>query len=107
MYFLVNQENAIMNRTETLDIKSSFSITEDKNPIIPGPGRKNLSEKVAGDPINNHLKTPDEIEADFIMETSAAHSFDTVNKREVLFKNRNHNTENSDTLCSGFMEENY
>ena len=96
-----------MNRTETLDMKNSLSITEDRNPIIPGPRRKNLAEKVAGNSINNHLKTPEEIEADFILETSVAHSFDTGNKREVLFKNRNHNTENSDTLCSGFMEENY
>jgi len=90
-----------MNRTETLDIKTSFFISEN------GTGRRNLSEKVAANSINNQLKTPEEIEADFILETSAAHSFDTMNKREVLFKNRNHNTENSDTLCSGFMEENY
>jgi len=96
-----------MNRTETLDMKTSFFIPEDRNPIIPGPGKRNYSAKVAGNSINNHLKTPEEIEADFILETSAAHSFDTMNKREVLFENRNHNTENSDTLCSGFMEENY
>ena len=96
-----------MSLTETLEVNSSFLIAEEKNPIIPGPGKRTLSEKVAGNSINNHLKTPDEIEADFILEISAAHSFDTMNKREVLFKNRNHNTENSDTLCSGFMEENY
>ena len=96
-----------MNLTEPLDMKSSFSVTEDWNPIIPGPRRKKHTDKVAGNSINNHLKTPEEIEADFILETSAAQSFDTVNKQEVLFKNRNHNTENSDTLCSGFMEENY
>ena len=96
-----------MNQTETLDINTSVFIREDRNPIIPGPGKRNYSEKVAGNSINNHLKTPEEIEADFILEISVAHSFDTMNKREVLFKNRNHNTENSDTLCSGFMEENY
>jgi len=96
-----------MNRTETLDIKTSFFIREDRNPIILGPGKRNYSEKVAGNSINNHLKTPEEIEADFILEISVSDAFDTMNKREVLFKNRNHNTENSDTLCSGFMEENY
>ena len=96
-----------MNQTETLDIKTSLFITEEEIPIIPGPGKRCYSEKVAGNSINNHLKTPEEIEADFILELSVARSFDTMNKREVLFKNRNHNTENSDTLCSGFMEENY
>ena len=96
-----------MNRTETLEMERSYSITEYKYPIIPGARRKSISDKVAGNPVNNHLKTPEEIEADFILETSAAREYDTVDKRDVLFKNRNHNTENSDTLCSGFMEENY
>ena len=97
-----------MNRTETLDMEQRFSFAEPRNPIIPGPRRKHFPfDKVEGNSINNHLKTPEEIEADFIMETSAAHSFDTANKLDVLFKNRNDNTENSDTLCSGFMEENY
>ena len=97
-----------MNQTETLDIARPFSVGEVKKPIIPGLRRKHsLFDKVAGNPINNHLKTPEEIEADFILEACAVPSFDTTNKREVLFKNRNDNTENSDTLCSGFMEENY
>ena len=97
-----------MNWTETLDIIDHFTVPEAKKPIIPGLRRKHAPfDNVAGHPINNHLKTPEEIEADFILEISAAQSFDTANKREVLFKNRNDNTGNSDTLCSGFMEENY
>ena len=97
-----------MNRTETLDIERPFSFNEEKKPIIPGVRKKHSPhDKVAAVSVNNHLKTPEEIEADFILETCAAHSFDTTNKREVLFKNRNDNTENSDTLRSGFMEENY
>jgi hypothetical protein len=97
----------IMTRTETLEIQASYLITEDGNPINSVSETRNRIEKTARDLINSHLKTPEEIEADFILEMSGAHSFDTLNKREVLFKNRNHNTENSDTLSSGFMEENY
>ena len=97
-----------MNRTETLVLERTYSFSELKKPIIPGLRRKHLPyDKIAVNSINNHLKTPDEIDADFILETYAAQSIDTANKREVLFKNRNDNTENSDTLCSGFMEENY
>ena len=97
----------IMTRTETLEIQTSYLITEDSNPINPGYKTRKRLEKVGQDSINNHLKTPEEIEADFILEMSAAHSIDTMNKQEVLFKDRNQNTENSDTLSSGFMEENY
>jgi len=97
-----------MNLTETLVLERTYSFSELKKPIIPGLRRKHFPHNnIVENSINNHLKTPDEIDADFILETYAAQSLDTANKREVLFKNRNDNTENSDTLCSGFMEENY
>jgi hypothetical protein len=97
-----------MSRTETLELEWSYTLSEVKKPIIPGLRRKHFPhDNIVENSINNHLKTPDEIDADFILEIYAAQSLDTANKREVLFKNRNDNTENSDTLCSGFMEENY
>ena len=97
-----------MKRTETMEMESPFLAGESYKTIYRPHGTKHFPfNKIAENKINNPLKTPEEIEADFIFETSAAHSFDTVNKREVVFKSRNDNTENSDTLCSGFMEENY
>lgn len=101
-----------MNQTDILTVETSFTLNQPKKPVIPGPRKKHYAfEKGAGNPINNYLKTPEEIEADFILETTAAQSLpgyiDTLNTYEALFKKRNDNTENSDTLSSGFMEENY
>lgn len=110
-----------MNQTETLKREPTFSFSELRKKVIdPDLGEKksfgfekprtNLSLEQT---INNYLKTPEEMDAEFSLELNAdiimfkehIGIFDTYGR---IVKNKDgNNTYNPDSTPSGFMEENY
>ena len=104
---------AIMNQTETLQMQMPFSFAEIKKPVVNNLQQKKLRfEKNLGTSINNYLKTPEEIDAEFSLEmNSSKKTFTEHTSHPDIFgrilNNSNSNTYNSDFAHSGFMEENY
>lgn len=107
-----------MNQSETLIAESSFSsftgLTKTVTEIIER--KKQRFEKWDISPvktINNYLKTPEEMDAEFCLEMNRNNK---VNKEYAgiygtygtfVHEDGNTNTYGSDGTPSGFMEENY
>ena len=107
-----------MNQSETLIAETTFSFSELKKNVT-GAIEKQIFrfEKHRTDlvkTINNYLKTPEEMDAEFFLEMSTnklmmkeyTGIFDTYD-RIVKNKDGNTNTYGPDDTPSGFMEENY
>jgi len=109
-----------MNQTGTLKRKSTFSFSELRKKVMGLSEKKifgfeksstNLSLEQT---INNYLKTPEEMDAEFSLEMNTGklmiqeHTdlFDTYG-RLVEYKDDTSNTYSPDGTPSGFMEENY
>ena len=109
-----------MNQTEPLKRKSRFSFSELRKKVAELSEKKvfgfektntNLSLEQT---INNYLKTPAEMDAEFSLEMNTGklvvqeHKdlFDTYG-RLVEYKDDNSKTYSPDSDPSGFMEENY
>jgi hypothetical protein len=109
-----------MNQTETLKKETTFSFSELRKKVVELSEKKIIGfEKKLGDlpivkTINNYLKTPEEMDADFFLEMNATKlmfkehpgTFDTYG-RVIKNKDGNTNTYSPDDTHSGFMEENY
>jgi hypothetical protein len=109
-----------MNQTETLEKETAFSFSELREKAADLSEKKIFGfEKTCANltleqTINNYLKTPEEMEAEFSLEMNATKSmikdytdiFDTYG-RLVKKKDGHANTYSPDDTPSGFMEENY
>ena len=107
-----------MNQSETLIAETTFSFSELKKNVAGVIENKTFRfEKTRTDSvktINNYLKTPEEMDAEFCLEMNMnklmtkeyAGIFDTYG-RVIKNKDGNTNTYSSDDTPSGFMEENY
>ena len=102
-----------MNQTDTLHYKMPFSFAEIKKTVVNNtPYKMRVFDKNLGTTINNYLKTPEEIDAEFTLEMNTSKTmfvehddhFDTYGR---LINNSNANAYSSDYTHSGFMEENY
>lgn len=109
-----------MNPTDTLTVKNQFSfsgtgnfsmVVEEK--IFDVEGNSNDLLPAIDQSINNYLKTPEEMEADFcfvINSRRAFHekddSFDTYG-RQIKRTDGYMNIQGLDEILSGSMEENY
>ena len=106
-----------MNQSETLIAETTFSFSELKK-TVTGAIEKQIFrfEKNRADlvkTINNYLKTPEEMDAEFFLEMNAnklmkkeyTGIFDTYDR--IINKDGNTNTYGPDDTPSGFMEENY
>jgi hypothetical protein len=109
-----------MNQTETLERKSPFSFSELRKKVARLREKKifgfektstNLSLEQT---INNYLKTPAEMDAEFSLEMNTGKlmvqehtDFPDTHGRLVEYKADTNNTYNPDNTPSGFMEENY
>lgn len=107
-----------MNQSETLIAETTFSFSELKKNVTGVIEKqifrleKNRTDLVKT--INNYLKTPEEMDAEFFLEMNTnklmikeyAGIFDTY-ARIIKNKDGNTNTYGPDDTPSGFMEENY
>lgn len=106
-----------MNQSETLIAETTFSFSELKKNVT-GAIEKQIFrfEKHRTDlvkTINNYLKTPEEMDAEFSLEMNAnklmmkeyTGIFDTYDT--IINTDGNTNTYGPDDTPSGFMEENY
>ncbi|MGZ8559735.1 MAG: hypothetical protein ACXWWC_15435 [Chitinophagaceae bacterium] len=100
-----------MNQTDTLHFERPFSFAEIKKTVLNGnPYRIMRFDKNLETTINNYLKSPEEIDAEFTLEMNNSKTmfeehddhFDTYGR---LINNSN--AYNPDYTNSGFMEENY
>ena len=113
MTFLVFLQIAIMNNTETIQMEMPVSFAEISTFAVTSTQDKNIRlEKKPIAPINNYLKTPEEIEAELCFEmnnkkAAFAKRNDLMDSYGRIFKNRSDNAYSSDNNPSGFMEENY
>jgi len=109
-----------MNQTETVERETTFSFSELRKKSVDLSEKKifgfektrsNLSLEQT---INNYLKTPEEMEAEFTLEMNTSKLmikeytdiFDTYG-RLAQNKDGHTNTYSPDDTSSGFMEENY
>ena len=109
-----------MNQADTLNIEAAFSFSE-LNKNVAGISEKkifrfekNQANRPFVKPINNYLKTPEEMDAEFSLEMNANKSilkehidiFDTygriIKNTDILIYSYS-----TDDTHSGFMEENY
>ena len=109
-----------MNQTETLQRKSPFSFSELRKKVARLREKKifgfektstNLSLEQT---INNYLKTPAEMDAEFSLEMNTGKlmvqehtGFSDTYGKLVEYKADTNNTYNPDSTPSGYMEENY
>ena len=102
-----------MNQTDTLHFEMPFSFAEIKKTVVNcNPYRIMRFDKNLETTINNYLKSPEEIDAEFTLEMNNSktmfeehdYHFDTYGR---LINNSNSNAYNPDYTHSGFMEENY
>lgn len=107
-----------MNQSETLIAETAFSFSELKKNVTGSIENKTFRfERTRTDSvktINNYLKTPEEMDAEFCLEINTnklmikeyANMFDTYGR---IMKNKDGNTNSysPDDTPSGFMEENY
>lgn len=102
-----------MNQTDTLHYEMPFSFAEIKKKIINStPPKLMRFDKSLGTSINNYLKSPEEIDAEFTLEMNNSKTmfvehddhFETYGR---LIDNSNSNVHNPDYTHSGYMEENY
>lgn len=108
-----------MNQAGTLNREASFSFSELKQNVaifektIFGV-EKNHANLALVQPINNYLKTPEEMDAEFSLEMNINKSilkehrdiFDTYG-RVIKNKDKNIYAYSPDDTRSGYMEENY
>ena len=107
-----------MNQSETLIAETTFSFSDLKKNVT-GVIEKQIfrfekSRTELVKTINNYLKTPEEMDAEFFLEmnmnklTTKEYTgiYDTYD-RIIKNKDRNTNTYGPDDTPSGFMEENY
>ncbi len=103
-----------MKQAETLSMETAFSFS-DLNPIAVLQHKlfnynKSKTDLYLQNTINNYLKTPEEMDADFRLEMNLmkSHLRDQYNQhdttRRLLEK---YNAYIPDNISSGFMEENY
>lgn len=111
---------ADMNQAETLERKSRFSFSELRKKVAGLREKKifgfektstNLSLEQT---INNYLKTPAEMDAEFSLEMNTGKlliqeqtDFPDTYGRLVEYKADTNNSYNPDSTPSGYMEENY
>ncbi len=113
MTFLLFFKIAIMNQTDILYFEIPFSHVENRKPVNTGSlGKMIRFEKDLGSTINNYLKTPEEIDAEFTLEMTNNKNTYTDHKDHLdsygrIIYNINNNTYSPDYTHSGFMEENY
>jgi len=111
---------AVMNQTETLKSETTFSFSELRKKVVDLSEKKIFEfEKKLGDlslvkTINNYLKTPEEMDAEFCLEMNTGKLMIQEHKdlsdtygRLVEYKDDTSNTYSPDGTPSGFMEENY
>lgn len=102
-----------MNQTDILYFEIPLSHQESNKPVVSGSlGKMIRFEKDLGSTINNHLKTPEEIDAEFTLEMTNSKNGYTNHKDHLdsygrIIYNINNNKYNPDYNHSGFMEENY
>ncbi len=96
-----------------MQMEMPVSFVEISTFAVTTPQDKNIRlEKKPIDPINNYLKTPEEIEAELCLEMNnkraafAKHN-DLMDSYGRIFRNRSDNAYGPDNNPSGFMEENY
>jgi hypothetical protein len=116
--FSIFFKNSHMNQSETLIAETTFSFSELKKNVTGVIENKTFRfERTRTDSvktINNYLKTPEEMDAEFCLEMNMnklmmkeyAGIFDTYG-RIIKNKDGNTNTYSPDDTPSGFMEENY
>ena len=108
-----------MNQTDTLTVKNQFSFSGTGNfsiaieeKIFESVGNSNESLPATEQPVNNYLKTPEEMEADFCFVINSRRafekddSFDTYG-RLIMRTDGYMNIQGLDEILSGSMEENY
>ena len=109
-----------MNQTETLERKSRFSFSELRKKVAALDEKKIFGfEKTNTNlpleqTINNYLKTPAEMDAEFSLEMNTGklmiqehRDLSDTYGRLVEYKDDNNKTYSPDDTLSGFMEENY
>jgi len=102
-----------MNYTETLQVEMPFSLAERTPFVVDNKTDKSIrDENKQGASVNNYLKTPEEIEAEFCRAMNSnraifAEHKDLFDTYERFIKNRSDNAYSPDNNPSGFMEENY
>jgi len=116
--FSIFFENSHMNQSETLIAETAFPFSELKKNVTGVIENKTLrferNRTGSVKTINNYLKTPEEMDAEFCLEMNTnklmikeySGLFDTYGR---LMKNKDGNTNmySSNDTPSGFMEENY
>lgn len=107
---------------ENLHSEKKFSLTGMKNTVMNFVAnqlfrfdRKHIAAKMQ-EPVNNYLKTPEEIEQDFSIETCTPYNLFKEKTAEEIYLLTIQHSENKDgylnipdsvNINSGFMEENY
>ena len=112
MNFLSLQQIAIMKQAGTLSpeapqLTPTRTSNSNENKVF------GFEKRFASSAFDNHLKTPVEMDAEFLMEMSTArfmtwHYSDHYKDKSIMvYTDGNTNTYNPDLTPSGFMEENY
>ena len=104
-----------MNQAETLhaEMQMPFSFAEIKRTVVNKMQQKKFRfEKNLGTSINNYLKTPEEIDAEFFLEMNSRKKIfsehnDHLDTFGRILNISNSNAYSPDYTHSGFMEENY
>ena len=102
-----------MNQTDTLHYEMPFSFAEFKKKVINSTPHKLMRfDKSLGTSINNYLKSPEEIDAEFTLEMNNSKTMfvehdDHLETYGRLINNSSSNAYYPDYSHSGYMEENY
>ncbi|MFC0771757.1 hypothetical protein [Terrimonas alba] len=103
-----------MKQAETLSRETAFSLSELRTIAVLQHNsfnyNKTKTDLYLQNTVNNYLKTPEEMDADFFLEMNSlkSHARDQYNKLDTTRRPWDrHNEYIPDNIHSGFMEENY